>query len=111
MRDDNFEFESLFEEVEEVEEDLNTLYERALDLEERLEKQRIHHTEIHFILIIFLVVIIDFMLFPSMQTFGGPLVIGVLEAVALFLLAIRMNLKDFSMILYELISIFGRKKS
>ncbi len=80
------------------------LHEEIKELEDSLEREKTRNKEFQFIAILVFVIFIDIFTFPSMQTFGGPLVIGILEAVALLLVAKKLGLKEFSSFLNRLIA-------
>lgn len=90
--------ESLFKE------DTDSVDKRIKKLEDTLQLERVRFREILFVSIILYVILFDALIFSSMQSFGGPLIIGILEGVGLLLVARAMGLKDISLILHRLIT-------
>ena len=84
-------------------EDTDSVDQRIKNLEDSLVKERTRCKEIQFVWIVLLVILFDALIFPSMQSFGGPLIIGILEGIALLLVARAMGLKDVSLMLNKLI--------
>jgi len=75
---------------------------RERDAELAYEKQK--KRENWFVAIIVLIIFLDVGFFSFMPSFGGPLVIGVLQIFVLIILAKRMGMKEMAKILSHFIS-------
>lgn len=58
-----------------------------------------------------LIILIDIFFFPSMQTWGGPIAILVLEVIGLMALARKCKVDGFVEIIERILSILGRKRN
>ena len=85
-------------------EETQNLHEEIQELNEALERERDQRKEERFVWIIASVILIDIFVFSSMESFMGPLIIGVFEAVALLLVARKMGLEEVVKFINKLIA-------
>ena len=91
-------------------EDTAHLYEEIQELEDSLEREKDKRNEDKFFFWLIIVILFNIIVFTSMQdSFMGPLVIGVFEAVALLILADRWGLEKIVKMINGLIATISKK--
>ena len=90
-------------------EDTDNIYEKIIqELENSLEREKHRRREERFVWILISVILLNIFVFISMQSFLGPLVIGIFEAVALLLVARKMGLEEVVIFIDRLIATVSR---
>ena len=78
--------------------------EQIQKLQDALSREKDARKEEHFVVIIFVIILLDIVFFIQMPSFGGPLAILILELLILIPLARRMGMEEIVRILDKVLS-------
>jgi hypothetical protein len=75
------------------------------------EKERNDRKEERFIWILVLIIAVDFQFFTSMQNVAGPIIIGLMQLVLIFILAQRCGIDGVLPLIDKVLSVAGNSKN
>jgi len=85
--------------------------EQIASLEESLVKEKDARSEERFLFVLAIVILIDLMIFPSMQTWGAPVAILVLQVLLVVPLARRCGVEEAARLVDRLLEIIGSRNN
>lgn len=82
----------------------------SASLEQELQRERDSRKEERFIFILIIISLVDTILFMQLESWAGPVIIGLIQLVALMVYARRSNIDEIVQLMDRLISLWSKQK-